>query len=374
MELIMKKALILIVMILVSTFAYSQPSTISYQGVLTDNTGGLLTGEQDLIFQVYNASTGGDLLATDVHNGVSISKGLFNVELNIASVDFSQEIWLEISVGGTTLTPRVKFNASGYALSSKESDPLFNASQAKNISAGEITKLNNLSGVNTGDQDLSGLASKAELNALAARLAFLELKVQVLSGANVAFLLASGASVKDLLEAGANVSDLLAAGVAISDMIGKNYQGGKIAYILISGDNGYDANVAHGIIAAPSDQSASIQWYNGSYTATNAKGTALGSGNSNTNSIVAIQGVGTYAAKLCADLELNGYSDWFLPNRDELNKLYLNRDAIGGFEAASYWTSFEDNSYFAWVRYFENGYEGFKNKSETSRVRAIRYF
>jgi hypothetical protein len=46
-------------------------------------------------------------------------------------------------------------------------------------------------------------------------------------------------------------------------------------------------------------------------------GTVIGTGNTNTNLIVAVQGNGNYAAKICYDLVLNGYSDWFLPSRDE---------------------------------------------------------
>ena len=42
----------------------------------------------------------------------------------------------------------------------EEKDPIFNASQAKNITSTHITVLNNTSGTNKGDQDLSGLVEK----------------------------------------------------------------------------------------------------------------------------------------------------------------------------------------------------------------------
>lgn len=53
-------------------------------------------------------------------------------------------------------------NGNGYI--SSETDPVFTASQASNITAGDIAKLSNLSGVNTGDQDLSSYALKSELS------------------------------------------------------------------------------------------------------------------------------------------------------------------------------------------------------------------
>jgi hypothetical protein len=115
----MKKLFLLATFIFYSSFAYAQPSTISYQGVLTDNAGVLINGERNLIIKVYNAAINGELLATDTHNATTITNGLFNIELSISSVDFSKELWLEISVDGFTLTPRVKFNATGYALAGK---------------------------------------------------------------------------------------------------------------------------------------------------------------------------------------------------------------------------------------------------------------
>jgi len=162
--------------------------------------------------------------------------------------------------------------------------------------------------------------------------------------------------------------------IVIPLSVGMSYQGGKIAYI--------DATGRHGLIAAPTDLSNDIEeWWNGTFMVTGATGTAIGTGKSNTDKIVEVQGDGNYAAKLCKDLSLGGYNDWFLPSKDELNELYKNRDAIGGFHNMEhYWSSSEYHEYsnlYVWVQSFVLGGDGtqeYNGKNTTFKTRAVRYF
>ena len=80
------------------------------------------------------------------------------------------------------------------------------------------------------------------------------------------------------------------------------------------------------------------------------------------------------AAYLCDHLVEGVYSDWYLPSKDELNQLYLNRVAIGGFESAYYWGSSEYDAGGARGQYFDDGQLGANFKYLSGRVRAIRSF
>ena len=119
--------------------------------------------------------------------------------------------------------------------------------------------------------------------------------------------------------------------------IGKSYQGGKIFYI--------DDTGKHGLIAAPSDEIGRYTW--------------------------------DEAISVCDSKVLDGYSDWYLPSKNELYELYLKKGSVGGFSQEYYWSSSEDSTDSAWYQYFINGVQGndyYARKDDTFRVRAIRAF
>lgn len=142
--------------------------------------------------------------------------------------------------------------------------------------------------------------------------------------------------------------------------------GGKVFYLS-------DANGLHGLEAATVDQSNGIQW--GCWNdAVGGTSTAVGTGKANTAAINAICGTGT-AAQVAASYSLNGYSDWYLPSKDELDLLLKKQVVVGGFADRMYWSSSEyPFRAYAWYIRFNYGVHGSAQHSMLQSVRAVRAF
>jgi TolB-like protein len=143
--------------------------------------------------------------------------------------------------------------------------------------------------------------------------------------------------------------------------------------------------------AAPATAEATSQWSISQKIATKSikDSRGVGMGKPNTEYIMqqAMQLGGGFgwAAQICDELEVNGYDDWFLPSRDELNIMWgaLHRRGLGGFKSEWYWSSTpsNDDGTCIWIINFAHGSQlenlgGFysENWNKQYRVRAIRQF
>ncbi len=162
--------------------------------------------------------------------------------------------------------------------------------------------------------------------------------------------------------------------------IGESYAGGIIFYL--------DATGEHGLVCAPNDHPVSALWGGGSIS---VAGTLpdIGSGATNTAYIVAADSYPFIAAQICANLTLGGYSDWYLPSKDELTLLSQNLalHGLGGFSTeysyptyGFYWSSTQESTSHARANKLTRpsgsywDYESIRSKSDYLNVRAIRSF
>ena len=167
--------------------------------------------------------------------------------------------------------------------------------------------------------------------------------------------------------------------------VGDFYQGGVVFHLFVPGETGYVSGETHGLIAAVADQSSGIQWYNGSYVTTGATATAIGTGSANTDAIISVEGdtQSDYAAGLARAYTGGEYTDWFLPSKDELHKMYLKRTTINATALANggsifanllYWSSTEYDNTWGWAHNFINYFTDLSSKSNLFKVRAVRAF
>ena len=139
--------------------------------------------------------------------------------------------------------------------------------------------------------------------------------------------------------------------------------------------------------AAPSDQSTWIAWSDITASVPGGTGTPIGMGQTNTANIMA-QSTNS-AAYLCHIQTIGDYNDWFMPSKDELNKMYVNLKSgtdehnvvyspIAGFDTIGRWSSSEapdgPGVYTAWLQDFLTGGQSFNNRIGISGLRAVRTF
>ena len=191
-------------------------------------------------------------------------------------------------------------------------------------------------------------------------------------------VVAAGVAGQELtMNSGATAPEWVTPNSTVSTLaIGQEWQGGIIFYL--------DASGKHGLISAPTDQSAGIQWYNESFVDTYAYGNGIGAGEGNSQGIRRWQGYcsSCYASELCQDLSLGGETDWYLPSKYELNLMFenigqgnaLGLGNIGNFANNSYWSSTENGNVNACYQFFGNGNQSSVDKDYTLFVRAVRAF
>ena len=137
------------------------------------------------------------------------------------------------------------------------------------------------------------------------------------------------------------------------------------------------------MVAAMEDIEGTYEWGCYETDLAGADGQTIGTGYQNTIDIVSGCSETPIAASEALAYESEGYSDWYLPSKDELYEMYNTigqggpEGDIGGFDTSDwpyYWSSSEYGNNGAWGVGFNDGNAGSSGKASTDRVRVIRAF
>ncbi|MBI4546643.1 MAG: hypothetical protein HY707_01580 [Ignavibacteriae bacterium] len=122
----MFKSIIVVLLLLLlytATVLSQAPRLLSHNGFLADNVGQPINGKVGMVFNLYTTSVGGVSLwsqsFTDPADSVVVSNGVYNVTLDLStapSLTYNTQYYLEISVNGETITPRLKLTSAPYSL------------------------------------------------------------------------------------------------------------------------------------------------------------------------------------------------------------------------------------------------------------------
>jgi hypothetical protein len=124
----------------------------------------------------------------------------------------------------------------------------------------------------------------------------------------------------------------------------------------------------------PGTRDPLCEWSGNTTTRIGTTQAGIGSGYANTSAMIAQSNVAGRAATVARAFQGGGKTDWFLPSRFELNQMYLQRSAIGGYASGDYWSSSEEDAGFARLQVFYDGSGSNFFKTAALYVRPVRAF
>jgi hypothetical protein len=386
------------------------PNQMSYQAIIRDADNHLVQDASvTMQISILEGSVSGTAAYIETHDATTNSNGLVTVQIGTGTTtqDFSEIDWAAGTyfiktetdpAGGTDYTnvSTSQLLSVPYALHARTADSISGDFAAADITASDIESLSNLTGINSGDQSISrtglivtltnGGNFKDSINT--------QTLTDVIAEGNLA-----GGQIKNVTDpteaqdaatkayVDALEGRLTALEARITELeppsVGDYRSGGVVFYIFQSGDPGYISGEDHGLICAITDQNNATWGCSG--TVTGAAGTAIGSGIQNTTEIETNCTADGTAADICANITLNNEDDWYLPSKDELNKMYENKTTIDNTAALNggtafdntteyYWSSSESSDTQAWVQVFGTGEQHQIPKGLNGKVRAVRTF
>ncbi len=327
--------------LLITTIVFSQsPEKMSYQAIIRNSNNELVKNQPiGMQISILKGTADGTPVYEEMQTPTTNANGLVSIAIGVGGVvsgSFATIDWANGSyffkteidpTGGTsyTIIATSQLLSVPYALHAKtaetitgtitETDPVYTASNAANITATDITNLGYLSGTNTGNQDLSTLATKAALSDSIARVSseipgissLLSYETDPVWNADSSVVRAEvrteiSDSLSTLNAAISTALEITASQIRTDIPKIKTYsvgdfaQGGVIFWV--------DEIGQHGLACAIEDLDggSGIQWYNGSYTTTSAEDNGVYAGDMNTRLIIVNQGanLSNYAAGICS--------------------------------------------------------------------------